>query len=75
MTMTSGRYCQARRGIGYHIALMIGLRKERDVMKAAGLVHAESAYLPSMTLIVVILLLGIGIFAIISMIAGLGPLG
>jgi putative membrane protein len=62
-------------GIGYHIAFMVGLRRERDAMKAAGLVHAQSAYPPSMTLIVAIVLLGIGIFAIYSMVTGLGPLG
>jgi putative membrane protein len=62
-------------GIGYHVAFMMGLRKERDAMKAAGLIHAQSAYPPSMTLIVAILLLGIGIFAIYSMITGSGPLG
>jgi putative membrane protein len=62
-------------GIAYHVTFMLGLRKERDAMKDAGLVHAQSAYPPSMTLIVAILLLGIGIVAVISMITGLGPLG
>lgn len=62
-------------GIGYHLAFMIELRKERNRMKAEGLIHAESGYPPSMTLIVAVLLLVIGVVAIFSMISGLGPFG
>src|SRR5215471_13144094 len=33
-------------GIGYHVSFMIGLRKERAMLKADGLVHAESQFPP-----------------------------
>jgi len=59
-------------GILFHVAFMLGLRRERAGMKSAGLVHAESAYPPSLTLMVAIALLGLGIAAILSM-AGMGP--
>ena len=61
-------------GIGYHVASWwVAQGARRD--EGRRLVHAESAYPLSMTLIVAVLLLGIGIFAIYSMITGSGPLG
>jgi putative membrane protein len=39
-------------GIVYHVQFMLGLRHERKAMKAEGLVHAESKFPPSMTLII-----------------------
>jgi len=62
-------------GIGYHIAFMIGLRKERDALKAEGLVHAQSHFPTSLTLIIAVLLLLIGLFAIFDMVFGGGPFG
>ena len=62
-------------GIGYHIAFMAGLRAERKALEAEGLVHAESHFSASLTLIVAILLLLIGLLAIFSMIYGGGPFG
>ncbi len=59
-------------GIAYHVLFMIELRRERDRLKAAGLIHAESQYPVSFTLLTAIVLLGIGIFAIWTMISGLG---
>ena len=44
-------------------------------MKAAGLIHAESGYPVSLTLIVAVLLLGIGILAVVSMWLHVGPFG
>ena len=61
-------------GIGFHVAYMASLRRQRESMKQDGLIHAESPYPPSLTLIVAILLLCIGIFAIIAMVTGGGPL-
>lgn len=61
-------------GIGYHVSFMIGLRKERAALKADGLIHAESQFPVSLTLIVAVVLLIIGIFAIASMVFGVGPL-
>ncbi len=62
-------------GIVYHIQFMLGLRNEREAMKAAGLIHGESRFPPSLTLITAILLLLIGIAAIGSMVFGIGPFG
>jgi putative membrane protein len=62
-------------GIGYHSVFMYGLRKEREQMKADGLVHAESVFPVSLTLMTALLLLVIGFFAIASMVYGVGPFG
>lgn len=62
-------------GIVYHVQFMVGLRGERTAMKAAGLVHAESRFPPSLTLITAMVLLVIGIAAIISMVFQVGPFG
>ena len=45
----------------------------RAQMAADGLVHAESGFPISLTLIVALLLLGIGILAIVSMVFNVGP--
>lgn len=60
-------------GIIYHAMFMFGLRHEREAMHAAGLVHAESQFPPSMTLITAFLLLAIGTMAIVSMLFQIGP--
>jgi len=60
-------------GIVYHVNFMIGLRKERMQLHAQGLLHAESHFPVSMTLIVAILLLGLGVLAIASMTLNIGP--
>jgi putative membrane protein len=60
-------------GIVYHIRFMLGLRREREAMVIAGLVHGESQFPTSLTLIVAVLLLLIGIAAIASMIFSIGP--
>jgi putative membrane protein len=65
--------CMLVVGIGYHISFMLGLRHLRTEMKLGGLVHGESHFPPSMTLIVAILLLLIGLFAIWSMAFDVGP--
>jgi putative membrane protein len=60
-------------GIIYQRQFMAGLRHERRDMAAAGLIHAESRFPPSMTLVTAFLLLAIGIVAIISMAFQTGP--
>jgi putative membrane protein len=60
-------------GISYHVAFMLGLRRERDSLKASGLVHAESGFPTSLVLIIAVLLLLIGVLAIISMVGQVGP--
>ena len=62
-------------GIGYHVQFMLGLREERKMMKAEGLVHAESKFPPSLTLITAVVLLLIGIVVIVSLIFRIGPFG
>ena len=62
-------------GIGYHIVFMLGLRRERAQLKAEGLVHAESGFPASLTLIVAVLLLLVGVMAISSMAFDAGPFG
>lgn len=60
-------------GIIYHILFMLGLRRERENMKAAGLIYGESAFPTSLTLITAIALLIVGIAAITSMLFHIGP--
>ena len=60
-------------GIVYHVQFMVGLRKTRAEMKSEGLIHGESVFPPSLTLITAILLLLVGLFAILSMRWGIGP--
>ncbi len=62
-------------GIGYHITFMVGLRRERDLLRRTGLIHADSQYPLSLTLMVAVLLLAVGICAIVAMTTGAGPLG
>jgi putative membrane protein len=62
-------------GIVYHLQFMVGLRRERAQMKADGLIHGESGFPVSLTLIVAAALLGIGLFAIASMMFNVGPFG
>lgn len=62
-------------GILYHVRFMLGLRKLRASMSAEGLVHAESGFPVSLTLITAIALLILGIAAMISMTYRVGPFG
>jgi putative membrane protein len=62
-------------GIWNHIQYMLELRAERDRLASERLIHAESAYPLSMTLIVAALLLTIGFLAILSMVFRAGPFG
>src|SRR5262249_37914803 len=60
-------------GIGYHLVFMRGLRRERMQMKSDGLIHANSTFPISLTLLTAIVLLGIGVLAVVSMIFKIGP--
>ena len=62
-------------GIIYHVQFMLGLRAERKAMTATGLVHGESQFPASLTLITATILLFIGIAAIVSMLFQIGPFG
>jgi inner membrane protein YidH len=60
-------------GIIYHGMFMLGLREERKSMTAAGLIHGESRFPASLTLITAVLLLLVGLVAIVSMVFQVGP--
>lgn len=62
-------------GIIYHLQFMYGLREQRKDMAADGLIHAQSKFPPSLTLITAVILLLIGIAAIVSMVFQIGPFG
>lgn len=60
-------------GIVYHAQFMLQLRKERDSLTSAELIHGESGFPVSFTLIIATLLLILGSTAIISMTFHIGP--
>ena len=60
-------------GIVYHGTFMLAVRRERQRMKDDGLIHGESAFPVSYTLIVAVLLLIVGLGAIASMVFSVGP--
>jgi len=60
-------------GIIYHVQFMLALRRTRSDMVASGLVHGQSPFPPSFTLVTAIVLLAIGVIAILSMIFRIGP--
>ena len=60
-------------GIIYHLQFMLGLRREREEMHEEGLIYAQSRFPASFTLVTAFVLLAIGVFAITSMIFGIGP--
>jgi uncharacterized membrane protein YidH (DUF202 family) len=60
-------------GIGYHAAFMLQLRRTRDEMIDERLVHGQSGYPVSFTLITAVILLLIGLLAIASMVFNVGP--
>ena len=53
-------------GLIYHLQFMRGLRHERESLRAEGLIHAESKFPSSMTFLVALALLGIGIYALVT---------
>ena len=61
-------------GIWYHVRFMLGLRNRRREMTTAGLIHAQSEYPISLTLIVAVLLFLIGVMAVVGMVFSVGPL-
>jgi inner membrane protein YidH len=60
-------------GIVYHLQFMLGLRHLRKSMREEGLVHGESTFPVSLTLITALILLVIGVAAITSMAFHVGP--
>ena len=62
-------------GIAYHVMFMNGLRHTRTEMTAQGLIHGESVFPPSLTLITAVILLAVGVGTIVSMVFSIGPFG
>jgi putative membrane protein len=62
-------------GIIYHLQFMLHLRHQREAMIAEGLVHGESKFPVSLTLLTAVILLLIGVTAIVSMLFNIGPFG
>jgi putative membrane protein len=62
-------------GIVYHVRFMLGLRHIRHEAKAEGLIHGESRFPVSLTLITAAVLLLVGIAAMVSMTLHVGPFG
>ena len=60
-------------GIAYHVQFMLGLRRVRKEMRLEGLVHGESVFPVSLTLITAVLLLAIGVVAILGIVFDVGP--
>jgi uncharacterized membrane protein YidH (DUF202 family) len=60
-------------GIFYHVQFMVGLRRERRRMCLDGLVHGESHFPVSFTLLVAVLLLALGMTALTSLTFHIGP--
>ena len=62
-------------GIGYHLAFMYRLRKERMDLVREGYIQGDRAFPISLTLITALLLLVVGLLAIVSMVFSIGPFG
>jgi putative membrane protein len=60
-------------GIAYHVRFMLGLRETRARLRAEHLIQGESGFPVSLTLIVSVLLLLVGLLAMVSMIFNVGP--
>ena len=62
-------------GILFHVQFMLGLRRQRSEMKAAGLIHGESRFPGSYTLGVAILVLLLGLGVMANLTFHTGPFG
>jgi putative membrane protein len=62
-------------GIVYHLRYMKELRAERALKTEQGLIHGQSHYPVSLTLITAGLLWGLGVLAIVSMTFNVAPFG
>jgi len=60
-------------GIVYHLRFMYGLRIQREEMTEENLIHGQSKFPVSLTLIIAVLLLLLGLMAMASMVFDIGP--
>jgi putative membrane protein len=61
-------------GIIYHVRFMLGLRHVREEMRRDSLIHAQSGFPVSLTLVTAVLLFLIGLLAVLGMMFDVGPL-
>jgi putative membrane protein len=62
-------------GILYHVRFMLGLRALRESMREEGLIHGETVFPVSLTLITAVLLLAVGLAAFFGMEFHVAPFG
>ena len=62
-------------GLVYHLQFMVGLRRLRESMRTEGLIHGETVFPVSLTMITAFLLLLVGVAAFVSMEFQVGPFG
>ncbi len=62
-------------GIIYHVQFMWGLRQERIAMRQAGMIHGQSRFPVSFTLVVAVLMLILGLLALTNLTFHTGPFG
>jgi putative membrane protein len=62
-------------GIVYHLQYMAALRNQRREMVEQKLIHGQSPYPVSLTLLVATMVLMLGLLAIASMVFNIGPFG
>jgi len=60
-------------GIAFHIQFMLGLRRQREEMTDEGLIHGQSNFPVSYTLVIAILLLFLGLALVANMLFKVGP--
>lgn len=60
-------------GIIYHLSFMRELRRERNQLVAEGLVHGDSGFPASLSVIIAVLLLLVGLLAVTSIAFRFGP--
>ena len=62
-------------GIAYHVRYMVQLRAERRRLADQQLIHAETTYPYSLSLMTAVVLLLLGGVAMMGVVFGIGPLG
>ena len=75
VTLVGARDRDARARDRVPCAVHVEVRRRRAEMTAQGLIHGQSGFPPSLTLITAILLLLVGVVAIVSMLDHRGPFG
>jgi putative membrane protein len=74
-TLVALGICMLVLGIIYHVQFMLELRRRRTELTGEELIHGESSFPLSLTLVTAVVLLLIGIAAIVSMLFHVGPFG